>query len=74
MIKESEKNAKKFFFLFFFPILSFKSHPEQTMQEKRFCFFLPNILFSFSFFLLKRYRLKAKITNNVTFFSSSLFS
>jgi len=52
MIKESEKNAKKVFFLFFFPILSFKSHPEQTMQEKRFCFFAQYLLI-FLFFSVK---------------------
>jgi len=48
MIKESEKNAKKVF-LFFSSILSFKSHPEQTMQEKRFCFFAQYLIF-FLFF------------------------
>jgi len=66
MIKESEKNAKKVFFFFFF--LFFLSNLTQSKQCWRKDFvFLPNILFSFSFFLLKRYRLKAKITNNVIF-------
>jgi len=47
MIKESEKKCKKSFS--FFSILSFKSHPEQTMQEKRFCFFAQYLIF-FLFF------------------------
>jgi len=53
MIKESEKNAKKVFFsCFSSSILSFKSHPEQTMQEKRFCFFAQYLIF-FLFFSVK---------------------
>jgi len=72
MIKESEKNAKKVFFFFFF-LLFFLLNLTQSKQCRRKDFvFLPNILFSF--FLLKRYRLKAKIMNNVIFSrTTSLF-
>jgi len=51
MIKESEKKCKKRDFSFF-SILSFKSHPEQTMHEKRFCFFAQYLIF-FLFFSVK---------------------